>query len=89
MSTVLNILKDEGLAKYCNVFADNEIGFEEFLDLEDEHLSILNLPLGPKMRIKKLIQKIKKSDNSGKFQITRKFLQNHINLIKNAFTSFF
>ena len=71
MSAVLNILKGAGLEKYCNVFEENEIGYDEFMDLEDEHLSMLNIPLGPKMRIKKLIQKLKKSEDSGKFQITK------------------
>ena len=65
--TVPYILQKASLAKYCHVFEENEIGIDEFLDLEDDHFTRLNLPLGAEMRIKKAIKIIKASKNSGKY----------------------
>ena len=48
-----------GLENYHVRFAEEEIDFMTFLDIKDEHLREMKIPIGPRLKINKEIQRIK------------------------------
>ncbi len=49
-------LEQLGLARYAQVFADNEVELSDLLELTDEDLKDIGLPLGPRRRILKALR---------------------------------
>jgi len=57
-----NDLIEHRLGKYINIFIEKEIDYESFLDMKDEDINILDIPIGPKVAIRSLIKKLKKKE---------------------------
>ena len=53
-----------GLENYHVRFAEEEIDFMTFLDIKDEHLREMQIPIGPRLKINKEIQRIKNEENA-------------------------
>ena len=63
----LEFLTNNGLEKYHSVFIDNGIEeMEILLELNEEHLVNMNIPLGHRLKILKKIKEIKGKENSYK-----------------------
>ena len=61
------ILKDIGCDKYCRQFVEEEIDYEAFLELDEERLLALKLPMGPRMKILKKVKRLNtEKEDSGK-----------------------
>ena len=46
------------MERYLDVFKRNEIDYETFMELNDEHLTKLKIPYGPGLKIKKEIRRL-------------------------------
>ena len=55
MSDVARFLDDLGLGAHIEAFHDNEIAFQDLLDLSDADLRELGLPMGPRKRLLRAI----------------------------------
>ena len=61
------VLDRIGLEKYHVRFAEEEIDFMALLDIKDEHLREMQIPIGPRLKLLREIQRIKNEENaSGK-----------------------
>ena len=56
-----NWLQALNLAKYRDVFAENEIAFSDLADLTEEDLKEMGLPIGPRRRALRAITEIRSS----------------------------
>ena len=71
---VKKVLDRIGLEKYHVRFAQEEISYMTFLDIKDEHLREMKIPIGPRLEIIKEIQRIKKQENALGKKINLTFL---------------
>ena len=55
------VLDRIGLEKYHVRFAEEEIDFMAFLDIKDEHLREMQIPIGPRLKLLREIQRILES----------------------------
>lgn len=55
-------LENLGLAKYKGAFSEAEVEFEDLVDLTDEDLAEIGLPVGPRRKVRKAIDALGASD---------------------------
>lgn len=65
MSDISNWLETNGLAKYADLFAENEIDFDVLESITADDLEKLGLPLGARKRILKAISEFSETPPSG------------------------
>ena len=59
-SEIVKFFDDIGLPKYSQVFIDNGIeDVETLVELQEEHLEMMKIPLGHKLKIMKRIRELK------------------------------
>lgn len=58
MTGIESWLADHGFERFTDVFVENEIDLEALSELTDEHLKELGLPLGPRVKMLKAIQRL-------------------------------
>jgi len=61
MSDITAWLEELGLGRYDEVFAENEIEFDVLVELTEEHLKDMSLPLGPQLKLLKAIARLKQA----------------------------
>ncbi len=59
MSDVAAWLEAQGFGQYAELFAGNAIDREALLELSDEHLKELGLPLGHRVKLLKAIRELR------------------------------
>ena len=55
-------LRAQGFGQYAEVFADNAIDSEALVELSDEHLKELGLPLGHRVKLLKAIRELREPE---------------------------
>ena len=65
-STVAEVLKKLGLEKHAHKFEENEINYDAFKELEENDLRDLEIPIGPRARIRAEIKRIQKQETISK-----------------------
>ena len=66
----MQILEDLGLTKYKYLFEENEIDYDGLLALNEQDWATLALPIGPRAKIRQVVEKIKNNTSTGKQNIT-------------------
>ena len=61
MSDLPKWLRAQGFGQYAEVFADNAIDAEALVELTDEHLKELGLPLGHRVKLLKAIRELSRT----------------------------
>ena len=67
-STIRNLLKSIGLAKYCHRFEEADISYDDFLKIRDDQFEKLKIPVASKRKLKSEIKRINASWKSSKFE---------------------
>ena len=62
MSDLATWLQAQGLGQYAEVFTDNAIDTEALVELTDEHLKELGLPLGHRVKLLKAIRALREPE---------------------------
>ena len=62
MSDIAAWLQAQGFGQYAEVFADNAIDAEALVELTDEHLKELGLPLGHRVKLLKAIRALREPE---------------------------
>ena len=62
MSELAEWLQAEGFGQYAELFADNAIDREALVELTDEHLKELGLPLGHRVKLLKAIRALREPE---------------------------
>ena len=58
MNDITKWLAEHGFERFADVFRENEIDLEALSELTDEHLKEMGLPLGPRVKMIKAIERL-------------------------------